>query len=342
MGAGEARQHRLLIRGLYDLADMAASKHDRATEKWAGGLGGQLRGALRRARGGTRRRASTPTRSTTGQRADPAAALDRRHADGGRADHRRRPVPGLAPCEHGTAALAARENDCFSGDAPFNRGLFHTGCGGGPEGKGERSSSRSTRRSRRSARATTAGSARAAAALHDATADVREPATVAARRAAGRAAGDPAVADQRREHRPLLDLPLDVHAGLGPLRHRLAGDPPAARRAARRWGRAARGRAAACPTGQPRVAGDDIRLGDGARRRAAPSARRDAHDAVTVSAPACARCASARRCPRGQGRRRRLDGQRVRKPTVRVTNRGVEVTVERAAAGRHIVTVSAA
>jgi len=28
---------------------------------------------------------------------------------------------------------------CFSGERPFNRGLFHTGCGGGPTGAGEKS-----------------------------------------------------------------------------------------------------------------------------------------------------------------------------------------------------------
>ena len=47
-------------------------------------------------------------------------------------------VPGLAPYDHGTAALAGRENDCFSGTPPFNPGLFHTGCGGGPNGLGEK------------------------------------------------------------------------------------------------------------------------------------------------------------------------------------------------------------
>jgi hypothetical protein len=46
-------------------------------------------------------------------------------------------VPGLAPFAHGNAALATREDDCYSGERPGNRGLFHTGCGGGPEGKGE-------------------------------------------------------------------------------------------------------------------------------------------------------------------------------------------------------------
>jgi hypothetical protein len=46
-------------------------------------------------------------------------------------------VPGLASAEHGSAALATRENNCYSGERPGNRGLFHTGCGGGPTGTGE-------------------------------------------------------------------------------------------------------------------------------------------------------------------------------------------------------------
>src|SRR5919198_4484332 len=45
-------------------------------------------------------------------------------------------TPGVATREHGTTALAGRENSCFSGDRPGNRGLFHTGCGGGPDGQG--------------------------------------------------------------------------------------------------------------------------------------------------------------------------------------------------------------
>jgi hypothetical protein len=46
--------------------------------------------------------------------------------------------PGLASRAHGTAALAAREGDCYSGTRPYNLGLFHTGCGGGQTGAGER------------------------------------------------------------------------------------------------------------------------------------------------------------------------------------------------------------
>jgi hypothetical protein len=46
-------------------------------------------------------------------------------------------VPGLAPRGHGATALAGREDPCYSGEHPLNPGLFHTGCGGGPEGNGE-------------------------------------------------------------------------------------------------------------------------------------------------------------------------------------------------------------
>jgi hypothetical protein len=45
--------------------------------------------------------------------------------------------PGLASAANGSRALATRENSCYSGERPGNRGLFHTGCGGGPTGAGE-------------------------------------------------------------------------------------------------------------------------------------------------------------------------------------------------------------
>jgi hypothetical protein len=47
-------------------------------------------------------------------------------------------VPGLTTLVHGNQALALRETDCYSGQRPYNLGLFHTGCAGGPEGRGER------------------------------------------------------------------------------------------------------------------------------------------------------------------------------------------------------------
>jgi len=47
-------------------------------------------------------------------------------------------VPGLTTFEHGSQSLALHETPCFSGETPNNRGLFHTACGGGPAGAGER------------------------------------------------------------------------------------------------------------------------------------------------------------------------------------------------------------
>ena len=46
-------------------------------------------------------------------------------------------VTGLADYDNGSRALATRENNCYSGERPGSRGLFHTGCGGGPTGAGE-------------------------------------------------------------------------------------------------------------------------------------------------------------------------------------------------------------
>ena len=85
--------------------------------------------------------APTPVRRLArrpGQREDVPEALDRRDADGGRAHPRRQGRPGLASLAHGTAALAGREGDCYSGTGPYNHGLFHTACGGGADRKGER------------------------------------------------------------------------------------------------------------------------------------------------------------------------------------------------------------
>ena len=127
-----------LIRGLYDLADMARSKHDGATASWATNLARKLH----------QRFDPTWWDASAQQYADslndPGDVQSfQKHwigqtpmeaelsVDG-------QTVPGLAPFDHGSTAVAGRENDCFSGTPPFNPGLFHTGCGGGPSGQGEK------------------------------------------------------------------------------------------------------------------------------------------------------------------------------------------------------------
>ena len=126
------------IRGLADLADMAAAKRDGATYAWATGLEGWLQQRFDR----------TWWYAAAQQYADSLnepgdvqsfqkhwigqTPMEAELQVGGRT------VPGLAPYDHGSAALAGRENDCYSGTAPLNSGLYHTACGGGPTGQGER------------------------------------------------------------------------------------------------------------------------------------------------------------------------------------------------------------
>jgi hypothetical protein len=126
------------IRGLYDLADMARSKHDAATYAWATNEARQL----------LRRFDPTWWYQAAQQYADslqdpgnvqlfqeywigqtPMEA--ELHING-------QTIPGVAPYNHGNAALAGRENSCYSGTPPFNPGLFHTGCTGPPAGAGEK------------------------------------------------------------------------------------------------------------------------------------------------------------------------------------------------------------
>ena len=221
------------VRGLYDLADMAAAKRDRATERWARGLADRVARALRRH---LVARAQPPVRGFARepvQRPHPAEALDRRHADGGRADRRRRRRPRpravrrtARPRSPGVRTRAT------AASRPYNRGLFHTGCGGGPTGAGERTIfSLNTAiqavglrqlRPRDASRYTGANRA-----------PMFEPDEMPG--ALPEILPSPDFGDrrtQRPQHRPLLDLPRDVRPGLGPLRHGVAGRAPAARRAA--------------------------------------------------------------------------------------------------------------
>jgi hypothetical protein len=146
MGVEKLDNSVYLIRGLYDLADMAQDRRDRATAEWAGDLARRLH----------QRFESTwwlPLPPPNGPQYadsidDPPVGGDNnaqqdKHWIGvtpmeaeltidGQA------VPGLATREHGDQSLALRETDCYSGQRPYNLGLFHTGCEGGPEGRGER------------------------------------------------------------------------------------------------------------------------------------------------------------------------------------------------------------
>jgi hypothetical protein len=127
-----------LIRGLYDLSDMAKSKHDNKTYDWAEDLADKLLAKFDR----------TWWYQAASQYADSLVdpgnqQLFQQYWIGQTPMEAELnilgvTVPGIAPYQHGNAALAGRENDCYSGTPPFNTGLFHTGCQGPPNGQGEK------------------------------------------------------------------------------------------------------------------------------------------------------------------------------------------------------------
>jgi hypothetical protein len=125
------------LRSLLDLADMARSKGDSKTAAWAEKLAGKLRKQFE----GTWW--DTAAKQYADSLTDPGNVQSfQKHWIGqvpmeAELTTGDEVTPGLASRDHGTTGLAGRENSCFSGDRPGSRGLFHTGCGGGPEGNGE-------------------------------------------------------------------------------------------------------------------------------------------------------------------------------------------------------------
>jgi hypothetical protein len=125
------------MRSLYDLADMASSKGDTATATWATGLADKLRQQFE----------ATWWDPSVAQYADSLLNPDnqqsfQKHWIGvvpmeAELTTGDQVTPGVAAPDHAATALTGRETSCFSGDRPGNLGLFHTGCGGGSDGKGD-------------------------------------------------------------------------------------------------------------------------------------------------------------------------------------------------------------
>ena len=125
------------MRGLYDLADMARSKGDTATATWATNLADKLRQQFE----------ATWWDPSVQQYAD--SLIDpgnqqsfQKHWIGvvpmeAELTIGDQVTPGVAAPDHAATALTQRETSCYSGDRPGNLGLFHTGCGGGQDGKGD-------------------------------------------------------------------------------------------------------------------------------------------------------------------------------------------------------------
>lgn len=145
MGAEKLDVAVYTIRGLLDLAEMAAAEHDSATESWARNKARVMQAAFEKAwwldRPGTPSYADSLADPTVSP-FDPNAALGpventklyQRYwigvvpmeAELWKLGHG---VPGLAIPEHANPALDLREQVCFGSVANPNGGMFHTGTG---------------------------------------------------------------------------------------------------------------------------------------------------------------------------------------------------------------------
>jgi hypothetical protein len=327
-----------LIRGLYDLADMARDRRDRTTESWARGLANRLRARFDR----------TWWHEESMQYADSLgeanAPIQQRHWIGVTPTEALLPSgSALAPAEHAQAALEERESECYSGSEPFNLGLFHTGCEGGPEGKGERTVfSLNT-----AIQAVGEGNygrlgedqqQRYTAANADPMFEPDEQPGALPEilpspdfdnagdndRNLDRCWTCRAMFVQAWGHYgtawPVINQQLGVRPSLGT--GELAIVPQ-------------------LPEGQTRIGGEAIRLGEGAAAVRAERRGSTYTTTVTLDDVELDELRVGATLPaESEVREVRLDGERVRRPTVSETNRGVEVTVPAAVEGRHTVQIT--
>ena len=298
-----------------------APPRDAAPYAWAREHGARSALGASRPPGGTRRRRSTPTRSTTPATCSPSRSTGSADPDGGRAHARRAALgPGWRRSAHGVAALEGREDPCYSGTRAVQPRPVPHGLRRRPEGAGERTifglntaiqavgEGNYGRLGPDEQKRYTDAEVEPMFAEPYSGGDEVHHTPGHARRAARRLAGDLPVAGlrpgrpARRERRALHALPLDGHAGLEPVRDDLAGHAPAARRAAGPRPRRARGRAAAA-VARASIAG---REHPPRRRRAAqrrgvarrqPLRHRGRHRQRAAAAPDDRAHAAARRAP---------------------------------------------
>jgi hypothetical protein len=132
-----------LIRGLHDLADMALAEGDGATRAWARDHAQRLLDRFEATwwMPAEQQYADSiddpPVGGPNNQQKD-AHWIGVTPMEAELVTGSKETFPGLAIRANGVDALRVRESDCYSGSRPYNLGLFHTGCGGGPAGLGER------------------------------------------------------------------------------------------------------------------------------------------------------------------------------------------------------------
>jgi hypothetical protein len=332
------------IRGLRDLADLARSKNDRATARWASGRAAALEQRFEAQwwmptvpayadslddPGGTtnaRARRALATQQLYQRHWIGATPMEAELVRGGQI------VPGLSSFANGRTGLETRERDCFTGAF----GTFHTGrpgCDNAPatpdEEKtftlnnaimavGEGNYGRLGRQRRY-----TAGNRRLQLPRAD-----EQPGAM------------PEIAPSP-DYEPSIDQPFNERAMVlqawgaygtawPVVRQQLGVRPDMGRRRLEVVPQV--------PPGQQRVAGANIRLGDGALKVAARRSGGRFETVVRVRA-GLRRVVIGHTLPRGSRVGRvRLDGERA-DYSVRTTNRGVEVLVRAAARGAHRLVV---
>jgi len=347
------------IRGLYDLADMARSKGDDATAAWARDRGLDM---LRRFESAWW---YEPAKQYADSLVDPGDVKSfQKHWIGqtpmeAELTVRGQAWPGIATLPHGLAALMGREDPCYSGERPYNRGLFHTGCEGGPAGQGERTifglntaiqavgegnygrlgPDQQKRYTDAEVEPMFGEPYSGGDEVHHTpgTPDEQPGASPEIFPSPDFDAAGPRDANMERctRCRSMVMQAWNQYGTMWPVVHQQLGVRPD-------LGRGRLEVVPQLPSAQP-IAGEDIRLGSGAL--ALVSASRHGNRYVTTvgtgSAPV-RKLTIGHTLPRGSRPAAvRLDGRRVRHYEVRATNRGVEVTVPAPAGGVHTLIVTA-
>ncbi len=335
------------IRALYDLADMARSKHDSATVAWTTRTARDLQSRFESTWWDTEAQQYADSLKTGGAQSFQKHWIGQTPMEAQLLDGSE-----LASRAHGQTALAGRENSCYSGDRPGSQGLFHTGCGGGDNGAGDTEIFSLTtsiqavgegnygrlgpgqQQRYTDANAETMLSEPATGGTPDEQPGAMPeifPSTPSA--SYGSTPGIPANIDRCWTCRSMFMQAWGNYGTAWPVIHQQLGVDPYLNYGALRV-------VPQVPDGQPSVQGSNIRLGDGAadvfasrsgRRYTTKVALDGVHvHRLTLGAvlPATARVASVS-----------LDGRRVKRYAARRTNRGLEVTAAAHGHGWHQLVV---
>ncbi|MDA0163349.1 hypothetical protein OM076_23945 [Solirubrobacter ginsenosidimutans] len=326
-----------LIRGLYDFADMARDKKDKTNEKWATDLANKLRAKFE----------DTWWDEEATQYADSLKGdqqVEQQHWIGvtpmeAELTLKSGAAPGLADAENAATALDQRAEDCFSGTDPLNLGLFHTGCEGGPDGKGEQivyslTSSIAAVGNGNYGRLGDEEQRR----YTDANAlPMLEPDEMpGALPEILPSPGQDANIDRCWTCRSMFMQAWGQYGIAWPVIHQQLGVRPS-------LGTGKLELLPQVPDGQTRVAGKEIRLGDG--KAAVEAQHKGSRYTTTTTVDAIKGLTDLRvgatLASGEEAKTVTLDGAKVKKPTVRETNRGVEVSVKTPVSGKHVVVVTA-